>query len=120
MEEVVGNFFALALREEEEGESWVALWGVVGSADENTMDKSRDAGELQLEDGAGEDTTERGLGVTDGWFSVAAGGDTNIRFLFFRNDSCFFLRVDDLGLFLSSACSTSGVLDTLDLPLGRT
>ena len=48
----MGNFFALA-REEEEGESWVALWGVVGSADENTMDKSRDAGELQLEDGAG-------------------------------------------------------------------
>ena len=127
-------------REEEEEEDLVFLqsdfeteldgdWeavrcGVVGSVDENTIERSREGGVLIVEDGAGEDVredvSEPGSGVADdSVFSdippgEMAGGETTIILrallsLFLDERDCFFLDADARGLFPSSDCSTAGL-----------
>ena len=110
-------------REEEEEEDLVFLqsdfeteldgdWeavrcGVVGSVDENTIERSREGGVLIVEDGAGEDVSED---VSE----PGSGGETTIILrallsLFLDERDCFFLDADARGLFPSSDCSTAGL-----------
>ena len=88
---------------------WEAVrCGVVGSVDENTIERSREGGVLIVEDGAGEDVSED---VPPG---EMAGGETTIILrallsLFLDERDCFFLDADARGLFPSSDCSTAGL-----------
>jgi hypothetical protein len=96
----------------EDGEWRASRCGVVGSAEENTIERSKEGGVLMVEDGAGED--EAGLGVAVSPFEdVVAGGDTTIIlgvFALLRAERvCFFLDEDARGLFPSRACSTAGL-----------
>lgn len=100
---------------------WEAVrCGVVGSVDENTIERSREGGVLMVEDGAGEDVSEPGSGVADdSVFSdiplgEMAGGETTIILrallsFFLDERDCFFLDADARGLFPSSDCSTAGL-----------
>lgn len=93
------------------------LCGVVGSVEENTIDRSRCGGVLIVDDGAGEDTMEEGVFLPVGTAMPAAdlcsrGGEMKaiilpLCFIFDPSLADFFRDADaddadaDLGLFAS-------------------